>query len=363
MKRQPLPPRFLINFVLRVRRWLQRLADALVPPQLPLFELATGAARTQMLASAARLGIADRLAGGPLDCAELALRTGCNADALQRMMRALASIGVFKLARSGRYANNRLSSGLRSDRVGSFRDFAQYFGSASNLGAWADFEGTLASDKNAFERVHGMSVWEWFDRHPDERSVFAAAMGAMTTLDAPGVARAYPFREVRRVCDVAGSRGALLAEVLAQHDHLRGVLFDNAGVLATAPALLDDRGVTGRVELSPGSFFDEVPAGCDAYLLKNILHDWDDDRSLTILSNCRRAMQPGHRLLVVELLVEPDATSGIGPISDVQMMTVCSEGRERGREDFERLFRQAGFSLTRVLPTATLMSIVEGVAT
>ena len=252
---------------------------------------------------------------------------------------------------------------MRSGRgVGSFRDFADYFGSASNVGAWADFDRTLESGKNAFERVHGMSVWDWFDRHPEELRVFATAMAAMTQVDAPGVARAYPFGEVRRVCDVAGSRGMLLAEVLARHKHLRGVLFDNAGVIAGAPPLLGARGVQDRVELSSGSFFDKVPEGCDAYLLKNVLHDWDDERSVTILQNCRRAMQPGSRLLVVELVVERHAARGIGPMSDVQMMMVCNEGRERSRADFARLFERAGFAFKRVLPTQTLMSIVEGVA-
>ena len=176
------------------------------------------------------------------------------------------------------------------------------------------------------------------------------------------MARAYPFREVRRVCDVAGSRGALLAEVLVQHRHLSGVLFDNAGVIATAGPLLGARGVADRVELSSGSFFDKVPEGCDAYLLKNILHDWDDERSVTILQNCRRAMKPGHRLLIVELVVEKQETAGIGPLSDVQMMMVCNEGRERSRADFARLLQLSGFQLSRVVPTPTLMSIVEGVA-
>jgi hypothetical protein len=358
-----LPPRFLVKIVLGLRRALLWLANALVPPQLPLFELATGVSKTQMLSTAARLRIADLLDVGPLDAAALAAHTRRDPDAVQRMMRALANVGVFTLRKDGRFANNRMSAGLRSGRVGTFRDFADYFGSASNVGAWADFDRTLTSGKNAFERVHGMSVWDWFDRHPEERAVFAAAMGSMTTLDAPGVARAYPFGEVSRVCDVAGSRGALLAEVLTQHPHLSGVLFDNERVIASAPELLSARAVADRVKLSSGSFFDRVPEGCDAYLLKNILHDWDDDRSVTILQNCRRAMQPGHRLLVVELLLERDATDGIGPLSDVQMMMVCNEGRERGRADFERLFRRAGFELRRVVPTATLMSIVEGVAT
>ncbi|HWE27778.1 MAG TPA: methyltransferase [Polyangia bacterium] len=357
-----LPPRFLVKIVLGLRRALLWLANALVPPQLPLFELATGVSKTQMLSTAARLRIADLLDAAPLDAASLAERIGRDPDAVQRMMRALANVGVFSLRKDGRFANNRTSAGLRSGRAGTFRDFADYFGSASNVGAWADFDRTLASGKNAFERVHGMSVWDWFDRHPEERTVFAAAMGSMTTLDAPGVARAYPFGEVSRVCDVAGSRGALLAEVLAKHRHLRGVLFDNAGVIAGAHEILQARDVADRVELASGSFFERVPGGCDAYLLKNILHDWDDERSLAILHNCRRAMQPGHRLLVVELVVERDATDGIGPLSDVQMMMVCNEGRERGRADFARLFGRAGFELRRVVPTATLMSIVEGIA-
>jgi O-methyltransferase domain/Dimerisation domain len=358
-----LPPWLVVKLVLAFRRWLVALADAMVPPQLPLFEQASGVMRTHLLGAAARLRIADLLDQGPLDAATLAARTERDPDALERMMRALCAAGVFRRTRDGRFANNRLSAALRSGRHGSFRDFVDYFGSASNLAAWTDFERTLMSGKNAFERVHGVSVWEWFDRHPDERAVFAGAMSAMTQLEAPGVARAYPFGEVRRLCDVAGSRGTLLAEVLVRHRHLRGLLFDNAGVVAGAPPLFAARGVGDRVELAAGSFFERVPEGCDAYLLKNILHDWDDARSLTILRNCRRAMQPGHRLLVVELVVEPETTDGVGPLSDVQMMMVCSEGRQRSRADFARLFDSTGFKLRRVLPTATGMSIVEGIAT
>jgi len=357
------PPRVVVQAVLAFRRWLVGLADAIVPPQLSLFENATGVARTHLLGAAARLRLADLLAEGPLDAAALAARTGRDADALSRMLRALCSIGVFTMTRDGRFANNRRSTALRAGRDGSFRDFVDYFASASNLAAWADFDGTLRSGKNAFERVHGMSVWEWFDRNPEERSVFAGAMSAMTRIDAPAVAHAYPFREVRRLCDVAGGQGMLLAEALTRHAHLSGVLFDNAGVIAGAQRLLQERGVADRVALAAGSFFDEVPAGCDAYLLKNILHDWDDERSLTILRNCRRAMQPGHRLLVVELVVERDTTHGFGPMSDMQMMMVCNEGRQRSQADFARLFRGAGFELRRIVPTATPMSIVEGVAT
>lgn len=357
-----LPPRLLVRLALSLRRALLALANGLVPPQLPLFELATGAARTQLLGAAARLRIADLVAKQPKDAGELARQLGCNPDALHRMMRALASTGCFELLSDGRFANNAVSEGLRSDVPGSSRDFAIYFASRSNVGAWADFGRTLETGDNAFSRVHGKSVWSWFDEHPEERTTFAAAMGSMTQLDAGGIARAYPFEELGSVCDVAGGRGMLLSEVLRTHPHLRGVLVDNPGVLASATGLLEARGVAGRVELRPGSFFDELPSGCDAYLLKNVLHDWSDETSERILQCCRRAMRPGQRLLLVELLVERNSTYAVGPMSDVQMMVVCDEGRERSVADFERLLARTGFALRRVLPTRSLMSIVEAVA-
>jgi hypothetical protein len=167
---------------------------------------------------------------------------------------------------------------------------------------------------------------------------------------------------VRRLCDVGGGHGDLLAEVLLRHPHLTAVLLDSPGVLATARPFLAARGVLPRVELAPGNFFDAVPAGCDAYLLKNILHDWDDDRAVRILARCRGAMQSGHRLLLVEALVEESTTRDIGPLSDLQMMVICSGGRERGRADYARLFAQAGLRLGSVVAAPGPMSVIEGVA-
>jgi SAM-dependent methyltransferase len=206
-----------------------------------------------------------------------------------------------------------------------------------------------------------MTTWEWFDRHPEEQEAFAGTMVGITRLYAPGVASCYPFAEARRLCDVGGGHGDLLAEVLLRHPHLAAVLVDSPGVLATARPFLAARGVLERIELVAGSFFDGVPGGCDVYLLKNILHDWDDERALRILANCRRAMQPGHRLLVVEALVEEGTTRDIGPLSDLQMMVVCG-GRERGAGEYARLFQRAGFRAGRVVPTPGPMSVVEAIA-
>jgi O-methyltransferase domain/Dimerisation domain len=348
---------------MRLRRLLRAGADAVVPPPLALFEQIAGYMQTHLLRAAARLRIADLLAPGPLSAEELAARAGVQAAGLERMMRGLVTIGVFVRRRDGRFANNRASAPLRADAAISMRDAALYFGSPAQLRAWDGLEATLADGLGAFERTHGMSTWEWFERHDAERDAFAGTMVGMTRLFAPAVASAYPFAEVRRLCDVGGGHGDLLAEVLLRHPRLAAVLLDSPSVLATARPFLASRGVEDRVELAAGSFFDAVPAGCDAYLLKNVLHDWDDLRCGRILDNCRRAMQAGQRLLVVEAIVEQDTTREMGPLSDLQMMIVCSGGRERGRADYAGLFSAAGFRLARVVPTTGPMSILEGLAT
>ena len=355
----------------RLRWMLRTAADLVVPAPVALFEQICGYMHTNLLRAAAQLRIAELLAAGPASAEELAARASVDAESLRRVLRGLVTLGVFSRQRDGRFRNNRMSLALLPEAPVSLRDGALYFGSASQLRAWGELERIItresggaggAGGDSGFESAHGMSTWDWFEHHPDERAAFAGTMVAMTRLYAPGVATAYPFGELRRLCDVGGGHGDLLAEVLLRHPHLAAVLLDTAGVLASARPFLAARGVLERVELLAGSFFDAVPAGCDAYLLKNILHDWDDRRAAHILDNCRRVMQPGQRVLAVEAVVEPDSTRGIGPLSDLQMMVVCSGGRERSRAEYARLFDQAGLRLRRVVPTPGPMSIVEGIA-
>lgn len=353
------PPRPVALAVLAARRTLLRAADALVPPQLPVFEDAVGIGVTMTLAAAVRLRLADRLAGGPQTVADLAAAAEADADALGRLLRALASGGYFRRLPDGRYANNRRSSVLRHDLPGSLAHFVASLGLPSTVAAWSDFERTVRTGRNAFERQHGMTPWDWFAQHPDEGAIFAGAMVDLTRLDAPAVAVAYPWSAFRNVCDVAGGRGTLLAEILRRNPGLRGMLVDAPEVTTAARSDLAGRGLADRVDVVAGNFFEHVPAGSDAYILKDILHDWDDARALAILGRCREAMTPATRLLVVEVVVEPESTSPPGPWIDLHMMTVCAEGRQRSRADFARLAAAAGFRLLRVLPTATPVSVVE----
>lgn len=354
-----IPPGFVISAAMKLRRWVLDVTDAMVPVEVALLERTTGMIHTATLAAMARHGVTDALASGPLSADEIAAKVGTNADATHRTLRFLAGTGVFTLRPDGRFENNRLSKGLMGGRRTRGREWTQYFGSLSNLAAWCDFDRTLETGKNAFERVMGESIWAWFDRHPDERANFAHAMMGITVSVAPLVAELFPFGESSVICDVGGGTGMLLSELLVRYPHLRGILADGAGPCAQAGALFAARGVADRVEVSVANFFESVPLGADTYVLKSVLHDWTDEQSRTILRNVRRAVPSGGRVLIAEWLVEHNDPTGIGPMIDLQMMMACSDGRERGRSDFERLLRDTGFTLGRVFEHPS-MSVIEG---
>jgi hypothetical protein len=362
------PSRPVVRAAFALYGALLRAAEQVLPAEVTMMQRVGGFWSTALLRVAARLAIAEHLGAGPMTAAELARLTGANEDALHRSLRALAAMGIFHLDGRGRFSNNRLSETLRPGRVSSMKDIAEYFGSASNLAAWNDFERTVMTGESAFPRVHGVSVWEWFASHPDEMRAFAGSMTSMTEQAAPAIAGAYPFGKHARICDVAGSKGTLLAEILVQHPQARGVLFDAPHVLAEAPPYLRTRGVEARVDTVAGSFFESIPAGCDAYVLKDILHDWDDARCITILENCRRAMMGSGggangsrdaRLLVAEVLVDRQSTEPPGPLIDVQMLAVCDGGRQRSADEMGALFARCGFELRAVHPSPMPNSVIE----
>ena len=355
------PPDAAVRAAIATRRGLKATTDRLAPVDLVLWELVTGIATTKMLAAAARLRIADLLAERPLDGAAIAEKTGQSPDAMHRMMRALATIGVFALDSQGRFTNNFRSEGLRSGRPGAMREFVEYFGTQSNVAAWNAFDDTLKTGKNGFALEHGMNVWEWFDAHAGERELFATAMMGMTVMTAPIIARLYPWAELGTVCDVGGGRGTLLSELLLRFPRLRGVLYDAAGVVDLGRELLEARGVLSRATLETGSFFDHVPTGADGYVLKNILHDWGDDACKTILGRVRAAAKPGAKAIILETLTEHDDVQGPGPMADVHMMMVCDDGRERSRAEYGDLLAATGFTLGRSSEHA-LVSVIEGIA-
>jgi AraC-like DNA-binding protein len=364
LSRDPLPnppPPGLIRAAFWLRRALQWLADQVVPAEVVLRERSGGIGHTQLLGAAARHRIPDLLAAAPLTAEQIAERAKLHPDATHRVMRALVSAGIFERLDDGRFQNSRLSAAFQSGRSRALREWLEYFGSASNVAAWSAFEHTLLTGNDAFRRVFGMDIWKYFEEHPGEQQVFARSLQGLSATHAPIVASLYPFSECRILCDVGGGAGLLLSELLLRFPHLTGVLQDVPGVLETARELCAQRGVADRVRFHPGNFFEHVPSGADTYLLKNVVHDWDDVSCGEILDVCRRAMTPRNRILILETLLDDDEPRPLAVESDVHMMVVCANGRERTSKEIRQLLGGHGFETQQILKHP-LISVVEAVA-
>jgi hypothetical protein len=330
------------------------------PPGPALARMINGYWLTQMIYTATRLGIADALAGGPQTAGRLAERCGAHARSLHRLLRALASLGVFAEAEDGRFTLTPMAELLRSDVPGSLRGFALYSGDPKQhrYRAWGDLHESVHTGEPAFRRLVGMPPFAYLAESPDAAADFDAAMESYTAECVGAILAHYDFSRCANVIDVGGGHGRVLAEVLKKHASLRGVVFDLPHVVERARALLGREGLSGRSECVGGDFFEAVPAGADLYLLKCIVHDWDDAEAVAILRSCRRAMTRDARLLLVEAVIPPGNDACLGKLMDVNMLVIHG-GLERSRAEFAALLDKAGFALADVIITGSTVDLVE----
>lgn len=354
------PPPWLINGIGRVRSGLQWLDRAGVPADLVLFEVAQGAWLTQALSVVAKLGIADALADGPLSADDVARRVGTDPGATFRLMRAVASSSMLKQRRDGRFALTRVGQKLRSDVPGSMAQMLAFIGHPHHWADWGNLSYSVQTGKPAAEHLRGMPFFDYLETDPEFAAVFNDAMTGVSSMAVETVPYAYDFSDRRLIVDVGGGHGALLGAVLRNAPDAQGVLFDLPSVVANAGPELDAAGVAARCTVTGGSFFDSVPEGGDAYLLKTIIHDWEEASALTILRNVRTAIAPNGKLLLLELVLPEGTPSHPGMLLDLEML-VTAGGRERTTSEYAELLSRAGFRQTRVIPTAGPMSIVEAV--
>lgn len=337
----------------------QTPAEAL-PPSMQLIQMGMAHWGSHLIRLAAELGLADHLAKGPKTAEELAGPTKTHAPSMYRFLRTLSSLGVFAEDGSRRFALTPLGEALKTGAPGAARPTILTFGSDWFFKGWQELKYSLETGKPGFEKALGAPIFDWLAKHPQEASMFSETMVGFHGMEPPAVAAAYDFSGLKTIVDVGGATGNLLTTVLAKAAGAKGVLYDLPHVVKDAPALIQSRGMADRVKIEPGSFFEHVPTGGDAYLLSHIIHDWSEAQCLTILGNVRKAMNPGGKVLIVEMVLPSGNTPHPGKMLDL-MMLLGPGGQERTEQEYAALLQKAKLRLTRVVPTPSPVSVVEAV--
>ncbi len=357
-----LPPRRVALTAMALRRRLNQLADALVPPEVAINDIGTFMGATQVAGAFAELGIADVVGDGAFTAAQIAARLGIDADVTHRLLRTASSFGVCRMnSRTGAVSLTRTGRLLRSDHPHSLRGWVMALGSRVQTEAWTGLADSARTGQSAFEAVHGMSIWDWFDTHPTDARVFDEAMRCATTINADLVTAAYPWPDSGVICDVGGGVGTLLSAVIASSADLRGVLVDGPGVIARAGTFLTACGLHDRIDAVVGDIFGVIPATADVYLLKDVLHDWDDEHCRKILSTVAAAMPSGSRVVLVEILQQPNKPNPLAPWVDLLMLTQTDGGRQRSVDELATLLTDAGLHPTDTVRHAIPHDLIEAV--
>ncbi len=333
-------------------------SDDIAPAQV-LGKMMTGYWLTQALYTATKLGIPDLLTQGEQSIEALVKSTGAHEDFLYRVLRALSSNGIFEELEGRRFRLTPLATALRSDVPDSMRSRIIMMGEEHYV-AWGKLYHSVKTGELPFHSAFGMGVFEYFEKHPEASETFNDAMTGYSQKIQAAVIAGYDFTDVKTLVDVGGGHGMLLSGVLKANPHLNGILFDLSHVAAGAAPMFEEAEVSDRVDIRSGDFFQEVPAGGDAYIMSHIIHDWSDELSTRILQNIHRAMAVGGRLLLVEFVVEPGNASPMAKMMDLNMLVMTPGGRERTEAEFRRLFDSSGFELTRLIPISEAHWVIEG---
>jgi hypothetical protein len=332
-----------------------------LPPQGILMQMLFGYAPARAISIVAELRIADLLSDGSKTAEELALTTKSHPRSLYRLLRACASVGIFSEDADKRFSLCPMAEFLRSNHPESLRAFAEMLAHAEQFQTWSAFDFSVQTGTPAFDKVYGMPIFEYYPTHPKSGQMFNDAMTSMSLGSSMAVMQAYDFSGINKLVDIGGGHGFLLASVLQKYPTMTGVLYDTAPIVEEAKELLAKQGVSSRCETVGGNFFESAPSGGDAYMMKHIIHDWNDEECVKILKHCRKGITEGGRLLVIEMVVPEGNEPSFSKLLDLQMLAVLP-GCERTEAEYSTLFGEAGFLLTKIVPTMSPYSVIEGVA-
>lgn len=355
-----IPPKRLVGAVNKARTALQHITQRMVPAPVTLLEMATGGWVAQALYVAAKYELAEAVAEEPRTAKQVARLVGTNPDATYRLMRALATYGVFSEDKEGRFSIGPTGDPLRKDSPDTVCGLILMFGHPVHWEHWSNLGYSVETGKPALEKLRGMPLFEFTEKNPEFGAIFNDAMTSTSKMATLPVLAGYDFTQFDRIVDIGGGHGQLLAGILQRAPKSRGILFDLDAVVAGADQVLGDAGVADRCTVVAGSFFESVPENGDAYVLKNIVHDWDDETAARILRNVCNAMHRDSKVLLVETVVPEGNSPHFSKWLDLEML-VQATGRERTEREYDELFSEAGLALTRVVATVGPASIVEAV--
>jgi O-methyltransferase domain len=323
-------------------------------------QLLFGKQMTYCLSGVARIGVADHMNATPMAVEEIAGKTGAHAPSLYRVMRMLASTGVFKEEQGKRFALTPAGELLKSDAPGTMRYHAMMLGDEWTTRAYEHFTDCLRTGQNGVSKAYGQHLFDVLAERPEQSDTFQAAMTSSSTIEGKAVIGAYDFSGIKRLADLGGGHGGLLASILRRYPQMQGVLFDRAEIVA---GMAKDQfaGCEGRITIEGGSFFERVPDGCDAYIMKHIIHDWDDEHCRTTLKLMRDKLPTDGRVLVCEMVVTDEPGPTPAKILDILMLVITMGGKERTKDEFAELFASSGLRLNRIVPTEGPICVIEAV--
>jgi hypothetical protein len=321
-------------------------------------QMSMGYTAAFLLRAAAQIRVADYVAGGPITTEQLAVLTNTHAPSLYRLLRSLSALGVFSEDEGHRFSLTPLAEPLRSNVPGSVRTSILSITGDLFVIPWSELLYTVQTGRPSFDNQFGEPFFDYLPTDPHEAAWFSDLLIGINSSDAPAVAAAYDFSPYTKIADIGGATGHILTTILARHPGPRGIVFDLAHNRSGAEELIQSRGMADGVTFVPGSFFETIPTGCDLYLMSHVLHDWSEEQCLTILANCRRAMPPEGRLLIIEMVLPEGNTFHPGKMLDITMLTLTT-GQERSEPEYRALLEKAKFKLSRVIPTSSPISIVE----
>lgn len=331
-----------------------------LPPRIIMSQMIFGLVITKAIYCAAKLNIADTLAAqGPMNCSALAAKSDAHEESLYRLMRALASIGIFREEENGNFLLTPLAECLRDDSPDSVKAMALGFGNVW-FKAYSELLYPVQTGKSGFEHAMGKPVFEYLTANPDEGKIFDRMMTDIHGGETEPMINTYDFSAFKTIVDVGGGNGEVITSILKRHKEVKGILFDLPEVINRARQNITSTGLNDRCQLATGNFFESVSEGGDAYIMRHIIHDWSDTDAVTILNNCRKAMKPGGKVLVIEAVIQEGNDPSPFKLLDITMLMIG--GKERTKKQFDKIFSQAGLKLNRVVPFQNDLSVIEGVA-